>query len=87
MASSGAQLCEIHDGYNSTTHQRREQGDAQLHNSCERACILSLREVPNRSKGTAHTLFFNVYTAHAFPFGIYWPDLSLAIQEWQRQRR
>ena len=38
-------------------------------------------EVPTRSKGHCHVIFFNAFTASSFPQGLYWPDLSLQLQE------
>jgi hypothetical protein len=38
-------------------------------------------EVPTRSKGTCHVVFFNAFNKSSFPQGLYWPDLSLALQD------
>ena len=37
-------------------------------------------DAPSRSKGHAHTLFFNVFLGSSFPAGIYWSDVALCVE-------
>ena len=38
-------------------------------------------DMPTRSKGHCHPSFFNAFNASSFPQGLYWPDLTLQLQE------